>query len=242
MYEILDALPRGAVVLDLGSGRGSFAAVDYAFTTVHVDLHRDQFDSAANAAQASAERLPFAAATFDAVILNHCVEHLEPLKPCLQEIGRVLKKTGAAYVAVPDARTFADRLYRKVFINRGGHVNLFDDAARLAELLAWYLGIPHRGTLSLYSSLSYLNAKGFRDPVARGQLRIPPLPEPLLRRLAWMLPRARYGWALYFSARPLEITTQETPNVCIRCGAAEPAVRERRYRCAACGAVNLRRG
>ena len=72
------------------------------------------------------------------MILNHSVEHFLNLKPALQEIGRVTKQDGAACVTVPDATTFTDRLYRKVFRSRGGHVNLFDSAKNLERMLAWY--------------------------------------------------------------------------------------------------------
>jgi len=48
----------------------------------------------------------FGSRTFDAIVLNHSLEHFERLKPALQEIGRVVRPDGAIYVAVPDAATF----------------------------------------------------------------------------------------------------------------------------------------
>jgi SAM-dependent methyltransferase len=130
--------------------------------------------------QADAIRLPFRSQTFDAVILNHSVEHFVNLKPALQEIGRVTKRDGAACVTVPDATTFTDRLYRKVFRSRGGHVNLFDSARDLEKMLTWYLGLPHIATRILYSSLGFLNRKNTRGPVNRKQMRFRGFPEPLL--------------------------------------------------------------
>jgi ubiquinone/menaquinone biosynthesis C-methylase UbiE len=142
MYEILDHLPRRARVLDLGCRDGSFASECYDFLTIRVDLTRPKRQLGAFV-QADAVHLPFPSRSFDAVVMNHCVEHFVQLKPALQEIGRVIKQDGAAFVAVPDCRTLTDRLYRKVLRNLGGHVNLFDSAAKLEEMLSWYLGLPH---------------------------------------------------------------------------------------------------
>jgi hypothetical protein len=41
-------------------------------------------------------------------------------KPALQELGRVVKPQVAEFVAVPDAATFADRVYRAAYRNTGG--------------------------------------------------------------------------------------------------------------------------
>ena len=65
--------------------------------------------------------LPFQDASFDAVISNHSLEHFEQLQPALQELGRVLRPNGSIFIAVPDASTFADRLYRWL-ARGGGHV------------------------------------------------------------------------------------------------------------------------
>ena len=52
----------------------------------------------------------------------------------LAEIGRVLKPPGALYIAVPDASTFGDRLYRWLTWG-GGHVNAFTSARELAATI-----------------------------------------------------------------------------------------------------------
>ncbi len=53
-----------------------------------------------------------------------------------------------------------------------------------------------------------------------------------------------YGWALYFGGA-LQVETQAWRNVCVGCGAADPATSlsptgyfPRRYRCAGCGSLN----
>src|SRR5712692_1376907 len=145
MHEILDHLPAEARVLDLGSHTGSFPAEAYRFVTVRVDIATPG-PGANSLVQADAASLPFRSRTFDAVILNHSIEHFDNLKRALQEVGRVLKREGAVFASVPDATTMGDRVYRKVYLDAGGHVNLFNSPVKLAEMLSWYFGLPHIAT------------------------------------------------------------------------------------------------
>jgi SAM-dependent methyltransferase len=199
MYEILDSLPDDALVLDLGSGGGSFRAEDYKFRTILVDSKLDHLPTGRNAVQAHGHVLPFRAKSFDAVILSHVLEHEENPKRMLPEVGGVLKRSGTAYVAVPDARTFSDRLYRKVFRNRGGHASLFASEEDLRATIAWYLGLPHEATRMPYSSFAYLNRRNFQDATERTQILLPPLPEILVVAITclankvdrWFLTRSR---------------------------------------------------
>lgn len=228
MYKILDKLNSNQIVLDFCSGRGSFTSGDYPFQTVRVDRETAGATIGLSFVQADANTLPFRSQCFDAVIANHALEHISPLKPALQELGRVVKKTGWAYVAVPDARTFSDRLYRKLFRNRGGHVNLFDCADRLARMLEWYLGLEHLATVPLFGSYSYLNRENYRRCHGkRAQLKAIPLGEETLLRLNAALAYAddwfnlgfsRYGWALYFGHRGVLQPIATYRNVCVRCG------------------------
>jgi SAM-dependent methyltransferase len=268
MHEILDRLPPGSRVLDLGSQGGSFNASDYPeLVSIAVDIisPSDSFSLRPRGpfhfVRADASFLPFGSRTFDAIVLNHSLEHFERLKPALQEIGRVVRPDGAIYVAVPDAATFSDRLYRKVFRGRGGHVNLFASGPELAETLSWYFGLPLVGSRTLCASLTFLNRKA-RDP-GPGSRRIPfsRLPEPLLLCLTALLRVADcrfgtrlsvYGWALYFGNLKQRVESTVRPNICVRCGQAHPAdwllrigaaQRRRwllpRYKCPACGASNF---
>lgn len=249
MHEILDHLPHDARVLDLGCRDGSFAGADYPFLTVRVDLNPPKSKDC-HFVQADAVHLPFPSGVFDAVILNHCVEHFVQLKPALQEIGRVIKSGGAAFAAIPDASTLTDRVYRKVFRSRGGHVNLFDSSEDLETQLSWYFGLPHAATRTLYSSLSFLNRRNTQDPKLRWQMRFGGFWEPVLARIAhatrvcdrWFGTRTSvYGWAFYFGRLGEPVDTNPLANVCIRCGQAHPEQElehERWYRCPDCGASN----
>jgi SAM-dependent methyltransferase len=263
MHEILDRLPPGSRVLDLGSQGGSFNANDYPeLVLIAVDIiSPSDIRLPVHFVRAEASCLPFGSRTFEAIVLNHSLEHFERLKPALQEIGRVIRSDGAIYVAVPDATTFGDRLYRKVFKDRGGHVNLFGSQAELSETLSWYFGLPLVGSRSLYASLTFLNKKA-RDS-GPGSRRIPlsRLPEPMLLCLTALLRTVDrgfgtrlsvYGWALYFGNLKQRVDPTVRPNICVRCGQAHPAdwllrtgaaQRRRwllsRYKCPACGAGNF---
>ncbi len=258
VYEILETLREGARVLDLGSREGSFPDGVYPVRAVRLDVGKPVRAPAAFV-QADAARLPFAARSFDAVILNHSLEHIRDLKHALQEIGRVVRRDGAVFVAVPDATTFADRVYRKVYRDRGGHVNLFDSAAKLEQMLAWYFGLPHIATRTLHTSLTFLNPHNTREAVRLRQMRFSGLPEFLLAPLGGALRSidhafgtrlSVYGWAMYFGRVEMPIDTTPIENVCVRCGSAQPAAELRQhglkrhllqlsYRCEGCGAWNV---
>lgn len=247
-------------MLDLGSRDGSFPAQAYALRTVRVDIS-EALGSSGRLVRADAACLPFAARSFDAAILNHSLEHFVRWKRAAQEVGRVIKREGAVFVAVPDATTFADRLYRKVYRDAGGHVNLFDCPAELAKTLAWYFGLPHVATRTLYCSFPFLNRRNTTDPTLARQMRFRGLPE---RSLALFTGALRaldrrfhtragvYGWGLYFGRVPEPIDLTPRTNVCIHCGQGHPSdwlaqlglVRRRwnwfeYYHCPGCGAGNV---
>lgn len=160
MHELLRKLRPGARVLDLGCGAGSFDSADSAFTVLRIDLERSD-RKLANFALADAAKLPFPAASFEAVISNHSLEHFENLAECLAEIGRVVKPDGAFYVAVPDAATISDRLYRWL-ARGGGHVNPFSSDRELAQTIEHTTGLEHVATRTLCASLSCLNRRNRR--------------------------------------------------------------------------------
>lgn len=155
MDEVLRALPFGAVILDIGSGRGSFDANDGSFTVVRADLE-NQVPAAHNFVRADAARLPFANRRFDLIVSNHSLEHFNDLAAALREVGRVVKPNGAIYIAVPDSSTISDRLYRWL-ARGGGHVNPFSSAEYLENRIASATGLKHVATRTLCTSLSCLN-------------------------------------------------------------------------------------
>lgn len=258
MHEILENLGPGKRVLDIGSGAGSFDSSIGPFIAIRADLDRPSVP-APNFAQADAARLPFADRAFDAVISNHSLEHFVDLAGALAEIGRVLKPTGALYIAVPDASTFCDRLYRWLAYG-GGHVNAFTSVQELAARIENATHLPYVDSRTLCTSLSYLNRKNFRARTPRrlvlasGGADISLYLFTYIARLSDRLFGTRlsiYGWALYFGSIAVPVDTDVWTNVCIRCGSGAQSewlrhlklVRRRLllpvYRCPACGTTNL---
>jgi SAM-dependent methyltransferase len=260
MHEILPHLPRESRVLDLGSRFGSFDRDAYPFTTIRLDIEGAPGGASRNVVQADAARLPFRDGAFHAVIANHSLEHFDDLDACLREIGRVISPQAALYVAVPDAGTFSDRLYR--WLGRGGgHVNPFTSAMELGRRITQATGLSHRGTRVLCTSFSFLNSKNWVAPPPKRIFLVGGGSE--LGLVVWnYLFRlwdhvlgtrlAVYGWALYFGSIPGTIDPQPWINVCVRCGSGHQAaslIGERRvarkfglfrtYGCPQCGAMNL---
>lgn len=259
MHEILENLGPGQRVLDLGSGAGSFDSSIGKYVAIRADLDRPS-TPAAKFAQADAARLPFPDRAFDAVISNHSLEHFHDLARSLSEIGRVLKPTGALYIAVPDASTFCDRLYRWL-ARGGGHLNAFTSAPELAAIIESATGLPHIATRTLIASLSYLNRKNNRRVSGPRRLLLVGNGTEISLHLFTYFARLSdrlfgtrlrvYGWALYFGSIPTPVNTDVWPNVCIRCGSGAPSewlhhlkLVHRRffllvYRCPSCGTANL---
>jgi SAM-dependent methyltransferase len=258
VHEILENFGPGQRILDLGSGPGSFPSSFGPFTVIRADLDRPS-SPAQNFTQADAARLPFADRAFDALISNHSLEHFDDLAGALAEIGRVVKPTGALYISVPDASTFADRLYRWL-ARGGGHVNPFTSAPELAASIERATHLPHVNTRTLFASLSYLNRRNRRVSGPRRLLLVGGGTEIslyLYNYFAHLSDRlfgtrlSVYGWALYFGSFPVAIDTDIWTNVCIRCGSGAQSewlrhvklVRRRFflpvYRCPSCGTTNL---
>ena len=90
-------------VLDVGCGEGQVArrAAALGATVVGVDPTRNQIEVARRARrwarrtrEATAERLPFRDAAFDAVVMCLVIEHLDPFEPAIHEMARVLEPGG----------------------------------------------------------------------------------------------------------------------------------------------------
>ena len=258
MHEILSILPPGSRVLDLGSGSGSFDASRYDLAVTRADLDRPQTPPS-RFVNCSAARLPFQSRSFDALILNHSLEHFEELDESIREMGRVLRKNGFLYVAVPDSSTLTDHAYR--WLSRGGgHVNPFSDPAALAERIARITGLRHAATRVLCTSFSFLNRRNIHSRPPGKLILFCNGREGYLRALTFILRRADrlvhtrtsvYGWSFYFGdLRVPDLTTWT--NVCVACGSGHPSagllqsgrVSRRRilpsiYACPHCGTRNF---
>ena len=132
MHQILQSAPPAAWVLDLGSQYGSFPPQATAGRVVRLDLDA-RAAPGVFAVQADAAHLPFRDHTFARAVANHSLEHFDALTQCLSELGRVLAPNAQLYVAVPDASTLADQLYRWL-ARGGGHVNPFVEAGARSRI------------------------------------------------------------------------------------------------------------
>ena len=103
---VLEALSplRGRRVLDLGCGKGRFAAhlTRAGAEVIGIDLSASMLAEAVglDRVRASARRLPFASGTFYAVVAVEIFEHLAALGPVLADVRRVLRPGGV--VAIVD--------------------------------------------------------------------------------------------------------------------------------------------
>jgi SAM-dependent methyltransferase len=254
MKQLLDRLPAGARVLDLGARSGSFTTDRQDIVVVRLDLEVPQTRCAGHYVSGDAARMPFAPASFDAIVSNHSLEHFVEFEATVREIGRVVKPNGGLFVAVPDASTLSDRIYR--WMGRGGgHVNAFRSAADVVEPIERITGLRHRNTTVLIASLSFLNAHNFtaRPPrkialFAFGNERFLAFLNYALRRVdrAFGSRLSVYGWAFYFGSIDADLEGPWT-NVCVRCGSGAPEdwlraqarIRVLVYDCPTCGAWNL---
>lgn len=260
MHEILRSLPAHARVLDLGARTGSFGP-ECCPQALIVRLDRELPPWPCDGfVQADAARLPFRDGSFHAVVANHCLEHVDEFAKVLEEIGRIVRPGGSLYVAVPDASTLSDRLYRWVY-HGGGHINAFRSADALARQIEATTKLPLVAIRLLTSSLGFLDRCHFKPRPPRrlwllgnGHPRFIAALNYVLRILDRVL-RTRtsvYGWAFYFGNVQEPIETAEWTNVCVSCGAGHSAAslasnnkirREylilKTYNCPNCGAWNL---
>jgi SAM-dependent methyltransferase len=110
-YALAAALLRGARVLDLGSGSGYGARLlrEAGARVTGLDLDAAAVRLAAPAVRASAECLPFADASFDAVVCFEMIEHVPRPERVADEIARVLGRNGIALVSTPDRSIYTER-------------------------------------------------------------------------------------------------------------------------------------
>jgi len=260
MIQIVESLPPGSKVLDLGARTGSFTTSRADLLVVRLDLEAPPAGSPGTFVRADAARLPFAEGAFDAIVSNHSLEHFLELETSVREIGRAVKSDGVLYLSVPDAGTFTDRVYR--WLGRGGgHLNSFRSPADVVRLIETWTPLRHRSTTMLFSSLSFLNAHNFTRRPPRKIALFAFGNECFLAWFTWAL-RALdqavgtrlsvYGWAFQFGGEAPEPAREAWINVCVRCGsgAAEAYLRHagavRRilggmesYTCPQCGGANF---
>ena len=150
--ERLELRP-GELLLDAGCGEGRhcYGALEKGARVVGLDLDPAGLHAAVGGIRSRASEkgsfgemlqgntftLPFADATFDAVICSEVMEHVHDYEAAAAELARVTKPGGRVAVTIPTATSEA--LYLRVgddyFESLGGHIRIFRPR-QLAEGLA----------------------------------------------------------------------------------------------------------
>ncbi len=108
LYPRLSRFLKGRV-LDIGCGLGDM--VRFRKNTVGVDVNPRAVDycrsQGLDVRLMQPDQLPFEERSFDGVILDNVLEHLEHPEPLLAEIRRILQPQGAFVVGVPGRCGFA---------------------------------------------------------------------------------------------------------------------------------------
>jgi ubiquinone/menaquinone biosynthesis C-methylase UbiE len=110
-------LPADGWLLDVGGGTGR-ASVGLAQVVEHLVvcdlsismLREAQAKGIQNLVQASATHLPFAAETFERIMVIDALHHMPDQKDTLGEMIRTLKRNGRLLVEEPDIRLFVVKL------------------------------------------------------------------------------------------------------------------------------------
>jgi ubiquinone/menaquinone biosynthesis C-methylase UbiE len=119
-YHFAAPLVAGLDVLDVacGEGYGSALLASSAAKVIGADIAptavehaRERYARVANLEfrQADCAALPFAAASFDAVVTFETIEHIEAQEAFLDEIRRVLRPDGLLILSCPNKAEYSDR-------------------------------------------------------------------------------------------------------------------------------------
>jgi len=99
----------GTLLLEVGCGLGHLVGqLDGDFSTIGLDINRWALVQAKKVAvrtylhEGFAEDLPYASASFGAVIIKHVVEHLPRPERCIAELGRILAPGGLLVLSTPN--------------------------------------------------------------------------------------------------------------------------------------------
>jgi SAM-dependent methyltransferase len=110
-------------VLDVGCGSGErllqLTAAGWRCAGVDASEHAAATcrDRGLDVRAAQAAALPFAAASFDSVLMSHSLEHCPEPRDAVREVGRVLKPGGTFVVTTPNATSPAATLLRGRWVN-----------------------------------------------------------------------------------------------------------------------------
>jgi len=192
---------QAPLVLDIGCGRGALLGALAALGARGVGLERVASGSLRGDAgfELRNGELPgqhFAAASFDAVILWHVLEHLGNPQETLAEIGRIIKPGGLLLIAVPNNASWQARMFgpRWFHLDLPRHLHFFGHAGLLRLLQQQGYAVRAYSTFDPIQNLfgfiqSCLNGVARSAPNRLYQLmRSAQAPIRVLQLLLWMVP------------------------------------------------------
>lgn len=139
--EFLPRLPLGSMVLDVGCGGCSSIKIisgirpDLKFYGVDIAEPEgcDSLLAGFRKADLNRDRIDFEDGFFDAVRVCHLLEHLTSFSLLRQEIPRLLKAGGWAYVEAPNPNSVKVPSF-SIFRDQGGCFNFHDDSSHVRPL------------------------------------------------------------------------------------------------------------
>lgn len=143
--RLLDLASRSQPIRMLEIGTGSGGIAHYFATHPHIRIETDAVDVVDNRLVTDAYRftlvagtkLPYADESFDVVLTNHVIEHVgdkNAQREHLREVGRVMRKNGVGYLAVPNRWSLVEPHYKLKFLSWWPH-------AWRSPYLKWWRGV-----------------------------------------------------------------------------------------------------
>lgn len=206
----------GLRLLDVGTGSGGIAQVlAETCEVVSIDPCDQREVRGGYRYLRAGTALPFAHASFDLAVSNHVIEHLDATARHLQELARVLRPGGLAYLATPN-RLWPFEVHYRLWLLHWLPAPLFERAlrrlGRFSEPLH-LLGLRRLRTLcGPYFTIEDFAPRIMREP-RRYHLGVPAWTGPLLRALP---PRAYR--ALADLAPTLIVVLRRRPDAAGRLG------------------------
>lgn len=112
--------PAGKKLLDIGTGSGHIAQAftDYGYVVSSVDLYDLRAEPCNYEFKTyDGKAIPYHDASFDLVISNHVIEHVEDQQKHIDEIYRLLKPGGVCYLSTPSKYALLEPHYRLPFLS-----------------------------------------------------------------------------------------------------------------------------
>ena len=127
IVELVDSLKSFSFILDGGCGSGSFPFERYKHGIVGIDLNSRSFKYCdmknVHLMKGDIECIPSKSEIFDLAICNFVLEHVKNPRKCLEDLHRVLKRTGLVLISIPNSSSFDDKFYNLWCLFRWGKLD-----------------------------------------------------------------------------------------------------------------------